>query len=116
MTDVYIKTPEPLVNENSSFTATAYFRSGGTASASATNSQYRVDNLSTGKELKDWTSLTPAVSINISILSAWNKIQDDSNDFEEMQLTVASDRGETGATYSNVTWKVKNIYGYIKNA
>jgi len=116
MTDVYIALPEPKVQEGASFTATAYFRSGGAASAPATNVKYRVDNLSTRKELTDWTSVTPAVSVSITITSAHNKIQQNTNDREIIQLTVAADRGETSANYDSVIWQVENVYGYTKNA
>ena len=115
MTDVHIVIPNPLINEATSFTATAYFRLNGSASASSVNSKYRIDNLSTGKELADWTTLTPAVSIDIPITSAHNKIQQPSNKTEKIRLTVASDRGETSATYSTVIWKVRNYYGYTGN-
>ncbi len=115
MTDVYIKIPEPRVLDGSSFTATAYFRSSGAASASATNSRYRIDNLSTGKEMSGWAALTPAVSIDIAITSAHNKIQNDQSLSERVQLVVASDRGETNATYDSVTWTIENRYGYLGN-
>ena len=115
MTSVHIQIPEPTVQESSSFTATAYFRSGGSASASVTNSKYRVDNLASGKQLKDWTDLTPAVSIEIPITSAMNKIQSNTNRIEKIQLTVASDRGEASATYDRVTWNIENVYGYLGN-
>ena len=116
MTDVYVTVPKPIIKENTAFDATAYFRVGSAASAPATNVQYRVDNISTETQLVDWTSVTPAVSVTISIPSAYNKMQRDSNTWEKMQLTVASDRGQTVATYGTAIWKVENVYGYIKNA
>ena len=115
MTDVFVTVPNTIVKESSSFTATAYFRVAGAASASVTNSQYRIDNLTTGSKVADWTALTPAVSIEIPITSAHNKILNNSDRFEKLQLTVASDRGETSATYDTVIWKVENIYGYTAN-
>ena len=115
MTDVYITIPETIVQEAGSFTATAYFRLAGTASASATSSSYRVDNLSTGKQLADWTALTPAVSISIAITSAHNKIQQTTNSREKVQLTVASDRGQTSANYDSISWTIENKYGYTGN-
>ena len=115
MTDVHVTIPHPIVKEASSFTATAYFRVAGAASAPATNAKYRIDNLSTGSKVVDWTSLTPAVSISISITSAHNKILNNTNNFERLQLTVVSDRGETSANYGTVEWKVENVYGYTGN-
>ena len=115
MTDVHIQIPEPRVQEASSFSATAYFRSGGSASASATSSSYRIDNLTSGKKMQDWTALTPAVSISIPITSAHNKIQNDQTLSERVQLIVASDRGQTNANYDSVTWTIENRYGYLGN-
>jgi len=115
MTDVYITIPSLTVQEAGSFTATAYFRVAGAASASATSSSYRIDNITTGAELQDWTALTPAVSISISVTSAHNKIQQTTNRVEKVQLTVASDRGETSANYDSVIWTIENKYGYTGN-
>jgi len=108
MTDVYISIPVVKTQEGSSFNATAYFRSAGSASASTT-AKYRVDCLTTGKQLTDWTSLTPAVSISIALTATHNAIQWQSNRFERKQLIVASDPGETDQTRDKVTWKVENI-------
>ena len=115
MTDVHVQVPDPIVKEASSFTATAHFRVDGAASAPSTNVKYRLDNLQTGTQVKDWTDVTPAVSVTISITSAHNKILNNSNRIEKMQLTVAADRGETNATYGTVTWDIENVYGYTAN-
>ena len=108
MTDVYISIPVISVMEGGSFNATAYFRLAGAASASTT-AKYRVDCLTTGKELTDWTTLTPAVSISIPITSTHNAIQWASNRFEKKQLIVASDPDATDQTRDRVVWKVENI-------
>ena len=109
MTDVYIHIPVTKVQEGSSFNATAYFRLAGTASASST-AKYRVDCLTTGKELTDWTSLTPATSISIAITATHNAIQSQANTRERKQLIVASDPGESDQTRDKVTWMVENIH------
>ena len=108
MTDVYVSIPVTKTQEGSSFNATAYFRSGGSASASTT-AKYRVDCLTTGKELQDWTTLIPALSISIPITATFNAIQWQTNRFEKKQLIVASDPGETDQTRDKVVWKVENI-------
>lgn len=108
MTDVHVTIPIIKTQEGSSFNATAYFRLAGTASASTT-AKYRVDCLTTGKELTDWTTLTPAVSITIPITATHNAIQWQRNRFERKQLIVASDPGETDQTRDKITWKVENI-------
>jgi len=109
MTDVYISNPIVKVKEGSFFIATAYFRSDAGAALAPTTAKYRVDCLTTGKELKAWTSLTPATSINIGILPAWNAIQWQSNRREKKQLIVASDPDTTTQVRDKITWIVDNI-------
>ena len=111
MLDTYIQIPNPKVKEGSSFTATAYFRSAGAASA-PTAAKYRVDCLTTGKTLTDWTTLTPAVSNSITLTATHNAIQDQSNMFEKKQLTVASDPDTSTQTRDTMVYKVENIRGF----
>ena len=110
MPEVYATVPQPVINERVSFTATAYFRDGDSEQASTT-AKYRIDCLTTGTTVVDWTSLTPAASIAISVKSADNRIIG-GNKTEKKQITVSSDPGETTETRSVKTWKVKNIRGF----
>lgn len=108
MTDIFIQIPQLKQQEGSSFTATAYGRNGQTAEA-PTTAKYRLDCLTTGTKLTDWTTLTPAASMAISITSTENAIQDQSNRFEKKQLTVAANP-DTATQYRAVAiWKVENI-------
>ena len=106
--DVYINIPVNKTLEGSAFEAIAYFRQAGTAQASTT-AKYRVDCLTTGKELTDWTSLTVGASITIPLTATHNAIQWQTNRFETKQLIVASDPDATDQTRDRVTWKVENI-------
>ena len=108
--DVHIHIPVLKVQEGSAFAAIAYFRdTAGAAGASAT-AKYRVDCLSTGKELTALTALTPAVSISIPITATHNAIQSQGNRFETKQLIVISDPGETDQTVDQATWRVENLH------
>lgn len=111
MPDVYVTAPWPQVKEGSSFTATAYFRNGATGEA-PTTAKYRVDCLTTGKELTGWTSLSVAASINITVTATENAIQDQSSRVERKQLTVASDPDTSTQTRDSVEWFVENIRGF----
>lgn len=111
MPDIYIKIPKPTIKEGSSFTATAYFRSDA-AGAAPTTAKYRVDCLTTGKNLTGWTSLTPAASINITITATENAIQAQSNRIEKKQLTIAGDPDTSIQTRETITWNVENIRGF----
>lgn len=107
---IYINLPSPFTKEGSSFVAKAYFRSG-TAASTPTSARYRVDCLTTGKSLTDWTSLTPAAVINITVTSTDNAIQDQGNRVEIKQITVEENTG-TSQTRDTQQWEVRNIRGF----
>ena len=111
MTDTYLYIPNPKVKEGSSFTATVYFRSGKSSDTPST-AKYRVDCLTTGKNLTAWTSLTPATSVNISITPTENAIQYSENKTEKKQITVAADPDTSTETRSVAIYKVENIRGF----
>lgn len=110
MPDVYISIPNPKVQEGSSFTATAYFRENGTATA-PTTAKYRIDDLTNDTVVTDWTPLTPAASIEITITATENGISSDCR-FEKKQLTVASDPDTSTQKRNIAVWKVNNIRGF----
>lgn len=111
MPDTYIKIPFLKQQEGSSFTATAYFRNADAAEA-PTTAKFRLDCLTTGKVLQDWTTLTPAASISISITATHNAIQNQSNRFEKKQLTVSSNHGTATQHRETAQWMVENIRGF----
>lgn len=104
--------PETRWNEGSSFTATANFRtrSNGTAST-PTTIHYRLDCLTTGTELADWTSVLAASSVAITVTGAHNAIQNDGDEYEVKQLTVILDQGLDTQQTAVVQWRVENLYG-----
>ena len=107
MTDVYITQPNPVIEESSSFTATTYFRNGDSADT-PTTAQYRVDCLTTGKTLTEWTDLSVSTSNTITVTSSDNDIQDDYNALEKKRVTVQANQGTNTQTRDSVTWKVRN--------
>lgn len=113
MTDVVaIVIPRPMCREGSAFTATAYFRDRATAAASTpTNVYYRVDCLTTGQQVQDWTAGTPGASTSIAVTAANNAIQSDSNQYELKQLTVAADYGLATQVTESAVWTVTNTFG-----
>ena len=111
MPNVYIQNPVLKVKEGSSFNVTAYFRNGDAAQASTT-AKYRIDCLTTGSVLKEWTSLTVAVSISIPITATHNAIQNSRNVSETKQITVASDPDTDTQTRDVSSWVVQNIQGF----
>ena len=109
---VAIQLPKTVFNERSSFTATAYFRTRSTAAASTpTTVHYKVSNLSTGETVQDWTSVSAASNVSISITGSMNKILDDSKPQNAMELLVSADKGLSTETIGRATYKVNNVYG-----
>lgn len=108
MTDqVSIIIPRPKVKEDSAFTATAYFRDRATAAASAPSTiKYRVDCLTTGQTLTDWTTVSPATSTSIAITSTHNAIQGSGT--ERKQLTVAANYGLSTQVTESAAWEVED--------
>lgn len=109
---IAISIPETRVNEGSSFTATAAFRTRSTAAATTpTTVHYRIDCMTTGTELSALTSVSAASSVSLSITGTHNAIQNDGNDYEVKQLTVVTDSGLSTQQTEAVQWRVENLYG-----
>jgi hypothetical protein len=109
---IALQIPKTRVKEGSAFTATAYFRTRSTAAATTpTTIHYRLDCLTTGAELADWTSVSAATSASLSITGTHNSIQSNGNDSEVKQLTVVTDKDLATQYREAVTWAVENLYG-----
>ena len=110
---VEIQLPKTRVFEGAAFTATAYFRTRSSKTGTApTNAYYRVDCLTTGTVLADWTAVSAlGVSSDISITTAMNAIQDDSKKRERKQITVQADRGLSTVAVGKANWVVENLIG-----
>jgi len=109
---IAIQIPKSIWKEGSAFIATAYFRLRSTAAAvTPTTVHYRVDDLTTGKELIDWTSVTPASNVTIAITSTFNDIQDDTSHRETKQLTIRADGGTDTEHLETIEWMVTNLLG-----
>lgn len=114
MTDqIEIQLPLTIVYEETTFTVTAYFRTRGTkAAATPTTIHYRVDCLTTKRQITDWTSVSsPSTSNDIIVTATENQILDDSNEIETKQLTVKIDSGLTTQAIKPIRWKVRNLLG-----
>ena len=109
---IAITVPRTTWQEGSAFTATAYCRTRASAAAATpTTLKYRIDCLTTGNEIADWTSVTAASSASISVTGTHNAIQSDANDREVKQMTVMADDGLSTQHRGTVRWTVENLYG-----
>lgn len=109
---VEISIPKTKWPERSAFVATAYFRDRATAAADTpTSVKYRIECLTTGNVLADWTTVTPASSVTVPVTATHNAIQDDCNAYETKQLLVAADYGAADQHIGRRTWRVENLVG-----
>ena len=65
----------PRINEGEAFRLTVRPLSADLAATTPTTMRYRIDDLDQGTAVLDWTSLTPATSVNIIITSAQNAMR-----------------------------------------
>lgn len=109
---VEISLPKTTFLEESVFTLTVFFRTRSTATASTpTSIRYRIDDLRSKREIRDWTSVSAAPNVDIVITSSDNEIQDDATRFETKQIIVQADNGLTTQVNGKAIWKVKNLTG-----
>lgn len=104
---VAIQLPKTRFREGDSFTATAHFRRNKSAARPITV-HYRIDCLTTQKQIKDWTEVTTGITADISITT---KIKADWNRTERKRLTVSSDKGTDSETLGTTHWIVVNLAG-----
>lgn len=104
--------PRKDFNEGSAFTVQAYFRNRSSAAAvTPTSVKYRLDCLTSRKEVLDWTTISPSTSASIAITGAQNAIQDDCNDYERRQITIMTDEGLATQHREIAVYSVENLYG-----
>ena len=108
MITTFIVIPDNSVKEKSSFTATAYFRLLD-ASTTPTTARYRVDDVTTGKKIRDWTDLTPATSIEIALTPDDNAMSTGTTRIERRRITVETNTDLDTQVREMAYWSVENI-------
>lgn len=112
MDQIEIQLPKTKVLEETTFNAEAYFRTRSTSAASApTTVHYRVDCLSTKRQLLDWTSIATAANVTLPMTSTINEIQDNNSYSEIRQITVKADDGLSTQTIGKTLYRVQNLEG-----
>ena len=112
VTQIAFQLAETRTKEGSSFSLPVYLRDRATASAvTPTTIHWRLDCLTTGRELEGATIVTPASSFTIALTGSHNAIRNDSNEQETKQVTVTTDEGLATQYREIVRWTVENIYG-----
>jgi hypothetical protein len=107
--------PRNRVNESSALTITAKVWDDSdpdTWTAQVpTTLHYRLDCLTTGAQILDWTSITADDVSSIAITATQNSIQSDCNELETKQLTVKANSGLSTQTQNTFRWSVVNLSG-----
>ena len=109
---VEISLPKTTFLEECTFTLTVFFRTRSTKAASTpTTIRYRIDDLRSDKEIRDWTTVSAAPNVDIVIASTDNEIQDDAARVERRQIIVQADNGLTTQVNGRAVWRVSNLLG-----
>jgi len=110
---IEIHFPETVVPEETTFTATVYFRTRASAAASTpTTIHYRIDCLSTRTQIVDWTSVSSPAGSNTIVISAdHNQILNDGHTRERKLLTIKIDSGLSTQVMRRKWWTVENLLG-----
>ena len=75
-----------------------------------TTVQYRIDDCRTGKQLVDWTSLTPSITMTISIPGSVNEIINSERQTPEIKtVTVRIDEGLSTQHFAQYTYGVVDL-------
>ena len=102
-----IQLPKTRFREGDSFTATAHFRRNKDIALPSTV-HYRVDCLTTQKQITDWTEVTTGITAEVSITT---NIRGDWNRRERKRLTFSSDKDTDNEVIGTTHWIVTNISG-----
>jgi hypothetical protein len=76
------------VNEGSSADFVVSFRDADGDLAVPTAVRYRIDCMTTGAQIKDWTSLSAASSVTVPMTPTENVMQSESNSRETRRVTI----------------------------
>ena len=109
---VEIQIPLTSVNERTQLIGTAYFRTRSTGAASTpTTVHYKVSNVSNDTVVKDWTTISAAANVTLTITADLNKILSNHHRVERMEVLVAADKGLSTEAIGRAGYLVKNVYG-----
>ncbi len=104
---IYFSTPTRKVTERSTMVVTARFRDRATnTDVTPTTVHYRIDACGL---ITDWTSVTPANPVTITITPEENRIENDARGLEKRVLTVCTDRNLATQFIETLLFEVRNI-------
>lgn len=102
------------VNESSAMTVRARFFNETGALVSPTTARYLIRDVSNDRLVRDWSSLSPAATIDIAITATDNEIQDSdrrAKRFERRVVTVQADQGTATQRTDEIEYWIRNLAG-----
>jgi hypothetical protein len=105
---IVFTTRRDRIAEKSAITITARFLGAGTA-VTPTNVSYRLDNLETGREVLDWTSVTTGLTATITLPGSLHDCLT-RLPVEQFQLQVAADYGLSTEYRESYCYQVRNLF------
>jgi len=121
MPQAYIQIPKPVVTEAANFDTVVHFRtseieqadSGATTNIySPGTRKYRIDCLTTGTVIEDWTDFDTSIETgrgySFVVVPNSNRIIDRSNATEKRLITIAGDKGTAIESRDNIQYIVNN--------
>ena len=99
----------PRVNEGTSFEVETTFYGPDGSVVSPSSVDYRIDCVTTGGPIRDWTAISPGGTVTIPIEKDENAILDSSNQVEEKLLTIRAAYGAGKQITQDFRWYTKNL-------
>lgn len=97
-------------NEGSAVTVTARFRNNG-ATVVPLSVRYRVDNRTSRETVIDWTEVSPASLVTVTIPATANVLRSQRNKSERFAVTFEANHGTATAFTNAKQYDVQNING-----
>jgi hypothetical protein len=98
-------------NEGDSFTLRFSMYSEDRLPTTPTTARYKIECLTNKRNIRNWTTLTVAQEIDISIEPDDNVILTEGSRVERRQMTVQTDYGTTTQNVFTREWDVRNLQG-----
>jgi hypothetical protein len=100
------------IREGSQHVITAKFKDRSTAALVVpTNIRYRIDDLTSGVTILDWTSVSADDEITLTITATQNALQDQCKREEVREVVLAADYGLSTAYLDSIRFTVENLHG-----
>ncbi len=100
------------IREGSQHVITAKFKDRSTAALVVpTNIRYRIDDLTSGVTILDWTSVSADDEITLTITATQHALQDQCKREEVREVVLAADYGLSTAYLDSIRFTVENLHG-----